>query len=259
MQPQLFASDSAVPVAAVNSISRGGAAVKICQDISHGSSGMGSTPSSSPKMGSAFNPALSRASPLAAIDSMPHQEIDFSLSSAPELSPLVVAPPKAASLTPLGVAATPATVFASPQPADSDEAMLQAPQKPQAISMPVFEGSRLFKLSKLDRGKARLVKRAGQDRTKVPPAPIHQSVRQMMPHTPYVEGGFNSMLMGGRQLTFEELAAVAPGAILNLVILVSKSCRQLACPLYTHCPQHFAFTLWMSSCLCHPFCLRLPM
>ncbi len=221
VQPQLFASDSAVAVAAVNSTSHGDAAVKVCQDISHGNSGMGSTPSSSPKMGSAFNPALSRAGPLAAVDSMPQQEFDFSFSSAPRLSPLNLAPPKAASLTPLlGVAATPlATVFASAQPAGPDEAMLQAPQKPQAISTPVFEGTRLFKLGKLDRGKARLVKKAGQNRTKVPPAPVHHSVRHMFPQSPQVEGGFNSLLMGGRQLAgaFEEPAAAAPGKLLQLV------------------------------------------
>ena len=259
VQPQLLASDSAVAVAAVNSIGHGDVVVKVRQDIFHGSSGRGSIPSSFPKMGSAFNTALSRASPLAAMNSMPHQESDLSFSSAPKLSPVVLAPPKAASLTPLGFAATPGAVFASAQSADPDEAMLQAPQKPQAISTPVFEGTRLFKLSKLDRGRARLVKKAGQDRTKVPPAPMHPSVRQMMPETPYVEGGFNSLLMGGRQLAFEEVVAAAPGAILSLVIPVSNSCRQLACPLYMHGPQHFPLTLWVSLCPCRLFCLHLPM
>ena len=217
VQPQLFASDSAVPVAAVNSISHGDAAGEVSQDISHDNSGAGSTLSSSPKMGSAFNPALSHASPLAAMDSIAHQGIDLSFSSTPKPSTLVLAPPKAASLTPLGVAATPATSVACAQPAVPDEAVLQAPQKPQAISTPVFEGTRLFKLSKLDRGQPRLVKKAGQGRTKVPSAPIHQSVRQMMPQTPLAEGGFNSRLMGGRQLAgaFEEPAAVAPGTLLQ--------------------------------------------
>ncbi len=128
-----------------------------------------------------------------------------------------MAPPQAASLNPLGVAATPGTVIASAQPADPDEAMLHAPQKPQATSTPVFEGTRLFKLSKLDRGKPRMIKKAGQDRTKVPPAPVHQSVRQMFPWTPSVEGGFNRLLMGGRQLAFEEPAAAAPGMLLKIV------------------------------------------
>ena len=246
VQPQLFASDSAVAVAAVNSISHGSAAVKVRQNISHGNSGMGSTSSSSPKMGSAFNTALSHASPLAAIDSMPHQDFGFSFSSAPRLSPVNLAPPQAASLTPLGVAATPATVFASAQPAGPDEAMPYAPQKPQAISTPVFEGTRLFKLGKLDRGKARMIKKAGQDRTKVPPAPVHQSVRQMFPQTPSAEGGFNSLPMGGRQLAFEEPAFAAPGMILHLVIPISNSCRQLACPMCMHGPQHYALTIWMS-------------
>ena len=177
----------------------------------------GSTISLFPKMGSAFNPALSLASPPAAVNSMPHQEFDFSFSSAPKLSPVVLSPPKAASLTPLGLADPPATVFASAQPAVPDEAMLHVPQKPQAISTPVFEGTRLFKLGKLDRGKARLVKRAGQDRTTVPPAPVHQSVRQMMPRTPFADGGFNRLLMGGRQLAFEEPAFAAPGTLLQLV------------------------------------------
>ena len=239
VQPQLFAGTSAVPVAAVNSISHGHAAVKVHQDISHGSSGMGSTPSSPPKMGSAFNPALNRAGPLAAIDSMALHETDVSFSPVPKLSFPVPAPPKAASMTPLRVDATPGTVIASTQPAGPDEAMLHAPQKPQAISTPVIEGTRLFKLGKLDRGRARLVK----NRTKVPPAPVHESVRQMMPQTPHEKGGFNSMLMGGRQLAFDEVAAAAPGVLLNLVIPLSKSCRRLACPLYTHCPQRFAITL----------------
>ena len=226
MQPQLFASNSAVAVAAVNSINQGGPAVEVRQDISDGSSGMGSTPSPSPKMGPALDPALSpqqagstmsRASPSAAIDSMRHQGIDLSFSSSPKLSPLGLAPPKAASLTPLGVAATPRTLIANAQPVQPDQAMLHAPQKPQAISTPVLEGTRLFKLGKLDRGRARLVKTAGQERTKVPPAPTHQSIRQMIPQTPPVDCGFNSLLMGGRQLAFEEPAAFAPGTLLQLV------------------------------------------
>jgi len=265
VQPQLLASNSAVAVAAVNSISHGDAGVKVLQDISGGNKAF---LSSSPKMGPALDPplrpqqavsTLSRASPSAAFDTMAHQGIDLSFSPAPKVSPLVLAPPKVASLTPLGVAATPGTVCARAQPADPDEAMLQAPQKPQAIGTPVFEGTRLFKLGKLDRGRTRLVKKAGQDRTKVPPAPVHQSVRQMMPETPNVDGGFNSLLMGGRQLAFEELAAAAPGALLNFVMPVSNSCRQLACPLHMHGPQHYALTLCMFVCLFCPFCLRLPM
>jgi len=212
-------------------------------------------------MGSAFNPALSRAGPLAAVDSMPQQEFDFSFSSAPRLSPLNLAPPKAASLTPLlGVAATPlATVFASAQPAGPDEAMLQAPQKPQAISTPVFEGTRLFKLGKLDRGKARLVKKAGQNRTKVPPAPVHHSVRHMFPQSPQVEGGFNSLLMGGRQLAgaFEEPAAAAPGKLLQLVAWSSLLQLQTASPSFAaHNTMQSLFkpALFIALSVCTWFC-----
>ena len=246
--PQLFASNNILAEAAVNSISHAHAAVQVHQDTSGDTS---ASLSSSPQMGPALHPPLrpqqaactmSHAGPPAAIKSMPNQGINVSFSPAPKLSPLVLAPPKAASLTPLGVAATPGTVIASAQPAGPDETMLHAPQKPQAISTSVFEGTRLFKLGKLDRGRARLVKKAGQDRTRVPPAPVHQSVRQMMPQTPREKGGFNSMLMGGRQLAFDEVAAAVPGVLLNLVIPVSKSCRRLAWPLYTHCAQHFALT-----------------
>ncbi|DBB05732.1 TPA: hypothetical protein ACH3X1_012333 [Trebouxia sp. C0004] len=171
VQRQLFASKSAVAVAAVNSNSHGDAAVEVRQDISGGNSGMGSTPSSSPKMGPALRPqqaAMSRVGPSAAMDSMPHLGVTLSFSLSPRRGPLVLAPPKAASLTPLGVAVTPKTVLARAQPADPDEAMLQAPQKPQAISTPVFEGTRRFKQGKLDRGRARLVKKAGLDRTNMP-------------------------------------------------------------------------------------------
>ncbi len=263
VQPQLFASNSAVAVAAVNSINQGGPAVEVRQDISDGSSGMGSTPSPSPKMGPALSPqqaasTMSRAGPSAAVDSIPHQGVNLSFSSSPKLSPVVLPPPKATSLTPLGVAATPGTVIANAQPVEPDQAMLHAPQKPQAISTPVFEGTRLFKLGKLDRGRARLAKKAGQERTKVPPAPSHQSIRQVVPQTPSVDGGFNSLLMGGRQLAFEEPAAVAPGALLNLVIPVICSCRQLTCLLCMFGSQQHALTLWMSLCLCCPLCLRLP-
>jgi hypothetical protein len=267
VQPQPFAGNSAVAVAAVNSISQGGHAVEVRQDISDGNSGMGSTPSSSPIMAPALDPPLgqqqaastmSRAGPSAAVDSIPHQGVNLSFSSSPKLSPVVLPPPKATSLTPLGVAATPGTVIANAQPVEPDQAMLHAPQKPQAISTPVFEGTRLFKLGKLDRGRARLAKKAGQERTKVPPAPSHQSIRQVVPQTPSVDGGFNSLLMGGRQLAFEEPAAVAPGALLNLVIPVICSCRQLTCLLCMFGSQQHALTLWMSLCLCCPLCLRLP-
>ncbi|KAA6426327.1 MAG: hypothetical protein FRX49_03438 [Trebouxia sp. A1-2] len=217
VQPQLFASNHAVPVAAVSSISHGDAAVKVHQDISDGKS---ASFSSSPKMGSALDPpfrpqqaasTMSRARPSSAIDSMAHQGINLSFTSSPKLSPLVLAPREATSLTPWRVAATPGSVLTHVHSADPDQAMLHAPQKPHAISTPVFEGTRLFKLGKLDRGRPRLVKKAGQERTKVPPAPVHQSVRQLIPQTPSADGGFNSLLMGGRQLAFQDPAAAAPG------------------------------------------------
>ncbi|KAL0041714.1 hypothetical protein WJX79_001920 [Trebouxia sp. C0005] len=175
---------------------------------------------SSPKMGSALDPpfrpqqaasTMSRARPSSAIDSMAHQGINLSFTASPKLSPLVLAPREATSLTPWRVAATPGSVLTHVHSADPDQAMLHAPQKPHAISTPVFEGTRLFKLGKLDRGRPRLVKKAGQERTKVPPAPVHQSVRQLIPQTPSADGGFNSLLMGGRQLAFQDPAAAAPG------------------------------------------------
>ncbi|KAL0022256.1 hypothetical protein WJX77_010603 [Trebouxia sp. C0004] len=118
VQPQPFAGSSAVPVAAMDSNSHGNAAVAIRQDISGGNSGMGSTPSSSPKVGPALRPqhaasTMSCDGPSAAMYSMPRQGVDLSFSSSPKLSPLVLAPPKAASLTPLGVAASPQTVLAA--------------------------------------------------------------------------------------------------------------------------------------------------
>ena len=254
VQPQLFASDTPVVVAAVDSNSHGNAAFKVRQNVSHGSSGMGSTPSSSPKMGSAFNPALSHASPLAAMDNIAHQGINLSFCSTPKLSPQVVAPPQAASLNPLGVAATPGTVIASAQPADPDEAMLHAPQKPQATSTPVFEGTRLFKLSKLDRGKPRMIKKAGQDRTKVPPAPVHQSVRQMFPWTPSVEASTGCSWEAG-SLPLRSRQLLPPVCYYKLSLDFSLLQLQTATPSFAayntmHSPFKPALFIALDICTC---------
>ena len=67
----------------------------------------------------------------------------------------------------------------------------------------------MFRLGKLDRGKARGVRRVGQGPKKLPPAPTHRPIRPVLPATP-LGSNFNNLLMGGRQLDFDRVDRVFP-------------------------------------------------
>lgn len=98
------------------------------------------------------------------------------------------------------------------QSACPDQATVHAPHKPWGFRSPVLEGTKLFKLGKLDRGKAKGVRRVGQGPKKLPPAPTHLPIRPVLPATPQ-GSNFNDLLMGGRQLDFDRVEVYPIGGL----------------------------------------------
>ena len=134
--------------------------------------------------------------------------------TAADVADLAVAPADVAFTHP-GYASslTPGVIT---QPSPGDEVVPNSPQKPPAFSTPVFSGARqLFVRGRTDKGRqAKAVKKAGQGPIRTPQAPTRvQTTRQIFPDS---SAGvrLSSLLMGSKQLAFEEPASSAPGMLL---------------------------------------------